>query len=108
MKRKANIDFARSPTLDTVMMIEKGVKDYSGEHQRKIWQMLPKKVMWQTYIFTLAYLKSINKIAFDRKNHAAYIWDPKGAKRYMKRAELEWKPKKYSLQKRVYRKNLKN
>lgn len=65
------IDFKRSPTLDTVIMIEKAIKKYSGEHRRMIWQKLPKKVMWQTYLFTLEYLVKNNKIAFDRMNHCS-------------------------------------
>ena len=85
------IDFKRSPTLETVLMIEKAVKKYSGEHRREIWRKLPKKVMWQTYIFTLVYLRSINKIAFDRLNHVGYIWDPKGVQKYLKRPDLDVK-----------------
>ena len=85
------IDFKRSPTLETVLMIEKTVKKHSGEHRRDIWKRLPKKVMWQTYIFTLDYLRSINKIAFDRLNHVGYIWDPALVKKYAKRPDLDVK-----------------
>ena len=90
------IDFKRSPTLETVLMIEKTVKKYSGEHRREVWKKLPKKVMWQTYLFTLDYLRSINKIAFDRLNHVCYIWNPKLANYYLKRKDLSWKPRKSS------------
>ena len=93
MKTKAhnkNI-FARSPTLDTVIMIEKTIKKYSGEHRRIIWNRLPKKVMWQTYLFALEYLQNTYKIAFDRKKHVAYIWNPQLYDKYSKRKDLKWK-----------------
>lgn len=74
--------FVRSPTLDTVMMIEKKIEDNSGEYNRtEIWKNLPKKVMWQTYLVVLDYLENINKIAFDKGGKIAYIWNPILAKK---------------------------
>lgn len=36
--------FARSPTLDTVLMIEKVIEKYSGEFNKtRLWKKLPKK-----------------------------------------------------------------
>src|SRR4030042_4812138 len=70
--------FARSPTLETVLMVERTIEKYSGEFNRtEIWKKLPKKVMWQTYLIILDYLQSINKIAFDGKDVVGYIWNPK-------------------------------
>ncbi|MDP4038975.1 MAG: hypothetical protein Q8P57_00110 [Candidatus Pacearchaeota archaeon] len=47
---KKNSLLARSPTLDTVFMVESFIKENSGEFTRtEIWNNLPKKVMWQTY-----------------------------------------------------------
>ena len=61
-KNTQNI-FARSPTLETVMMIEKTIKENSGElNKTELWKKLPRKVMWQTYSFVLDYLQEINKI----------------------------------------------
>ncbi|UZE93696.1 MAG: hypothetical protein IB618_02925 [Candidatus Pacearchaeota archaeon] len=75
----------RSPTLETVLMVEKTIKRYSGEfNRRKIWQKLPRKVMWQTYVKILDYLQSINKIAISKKGILVYIWNPKLAKKFMK------------------------
>ncbi len=75
----------RSPTLDTVSMVEATIKKYSGEFtRRKIWQKLPKKVMWQTYITVIGYLESINKIAISRKGILVYIWNPELAKKFMR------------------------
>jgi len=77
---------ARSPTLDTVLMVERTIKKYSGEFNRtEIWKKLPKKVMWQTYLIILDYLQSINKIAIDIRGIIGYIWSPEIAKKFMKR-----------------------
>ena len=66
--------FARSPTLNTVLMIEKTIKDYSGEFNKtQIWKKLPKKVMWQTYLIVLDYLLTVNRIAIDRNGTMGYI-----------------------------------
>jgi len=77
--------FARSPTLETVMMIERAIDKYSGEFNRtELWKKLPKKVMWQTFLIVLDYLQSINKIAIDRLGIVGYIWNPEAAKRFSK------------------------
>jgi hypothetical protein len=81
---------ARSPTLDTVLMVEKIIDKYSGEFNRtELWKKLPKKVMWQTYIVILDYLQSINKIAMDRKGTLAYIWNPESAKLFRDRKRIK-------------------
>ena len=82
--------FVRSPTLDTVMMVEKTIEEYSGEFNRtELWKKIPKKVMWQTYLVILEYLESINKIAFDSEGKIAYIWNPQLAKRLRTRKEIK-------------------
>ena len=78
--------FSRSPTLDTVLLVEETINKYSGEYNRtQLWKYLPKKVMWQTYLVILDYLEGINKIAFDKNQKIAYIWNPKLAKKLRKR-----------------------
>jgi len=78
--------FERSPTLDTVLMVEKTIYKYSGEFNRtELWKKLPKKVMWQTYLVTLDYLQSINKIAISKNGILVYIWSPDIAKKFMNR-----------------------
>ena len=85
LKNKNN-PFVRSPTLDTVLMIEKTIEEYSGEFNRtELWKKLPKKVMWQTYLIVLDYLQSINKIGWDRNGTIAYLWNPEMAKKLAKR-----------------------
>jgi len=82
------------PRLDTVLMVEKFIKQHSGEYKKKsLWQNLPKKTMYQTYGLIFDYLEYSGKIARDREGHVAWIWDPKGVKYYLKRPHLEWKGK---------------
>ncbi|MBA7693332.1 hypothetical protein ES703_101912 [subsurface metagenome] len=90
LKQKPKNPFIRSPTLDTVLMIEKTIQKYSGEFNRtQLWKNLPKKVMWQTYLIVLDYLQNINKIASDRNGTIGYIWNPKLAKILAKRPEVK-------------------
>jgi hypothetical protein len=81
--------YARSPTLDTVIMVEKSIERYSGEFNRtELWKKLPKKVMWQTYVIILDYLQDINKVAIDQKGKIGYIWNPALAKMLRDRKEI--------------------
>ena len=81
--------FVRSPTLDTVLMVEKTIEEHSGEYTRtELWKNLPRKVMWQTFLVILEYIQSINKIAFDKEDKVAYIWNPNLARMLRKRKEI--------------------
>ena len=87
--QKLKNPFVRSPTLGTVLMVERTIEAFSGEYNRtEIWKKLPKKVMWQTYLVILEYLESINKIAVDKEGKIAYIWNPELAKRLKSRKEI--------------------
>jgi len=82
-------EVARSPTLQTVLMVEKFIDKNSGEYKKTdLFNNLPRKVMWQTFLVILEYLESINKIAFDREGKIAYIWNPKLAQRLSRRKEV--------------------
>lgn len=82
--------YGRSPTLDTVIMIEKTIEKHSGEFTKTaIWKKLPKKVMWQTFLITIEYLQSINKVAIDREGKIGYIWNPKLSKKLALRKEIK-------------------
>lgn len=82
--------FVRSPTLDTVLMVENAIEESSGEFNRTgLWKNLPRKVMWQTYIVILDYLENINKIAFDKHGKIAYIWNPRLARKLRSRKEIK-------------------
>lgn len=88
IKSQAN-PFVRSPTLDTVLMVEEEIEDKSGEYNRtELWKSLPRKVMWQTFLVILDYLENINKIAIDKEGKIAYIWNPVLAKRIRNRKEI--------------------
>jgi len=91
IKRK---EVARSPTLQTVLMVEKFIDDNSGEFKKtELFKKLPRKVMWQTFQVIIQYLESINKIVYDREGYIVYIWNPKFAKKFRNRLDLEWKAK---------------
>ena len=76
----------RSPRLETVIMVEKFIKDNSGEYKKtELLQKLPKKMMWGTFNVILKYLWDTNKIGIDNKGYIVYIWNPEGFKRFISR-----------------------
>lgn len=86
MEAEIRNPITRSPTLDTVIMVERFIEERSGEFNRtELWKNLPRKVMWQTYLVILDYLQAINKIAIANNGIIVYIWNPKLAKRFSKR-----------------------
>jgi len=88
-KSKQN-SLVRSPTLDTVIMVEEIIEKYSGEYNRtQLWKKLPRKVMWQTYVIILDYLQSINKIAIDSEAKIGYIWNPQFVNKFSKRKRIK-------------------
>ncbi len=90
LKKHSENPFVRSPTLDTVLMVENFIENNSGEYNRtEIWKNIPKKVMWQTFLVILEYLESINKIAIDREGKIAYIWNPVLAEKLRNRKEIK-------------------
>ena len=60
--------FVRSPTLDTVIMVERLIEEHSGGFNRtELWKSLPKQVMWQTYyVVILDYLETISEAPIAR------------------------------------------
>jgi len=76
----------RSPTLETVKMVEKTIKDNSGEFKKtQIWEKLPRKIMWPTYLIILDYLEEMNKIMVGEDGIITYIWNPELLKRVLNR-----------------------
>jgi len=76
-KDKHIIKIFRSPTLETVNMVEKTIKENSAEFKKtQIWEKLPKKIMWPTYLIILDYLEEINKIITREDGIITYIWNP--------------------------------
>jgi len=83
----------RSPTLQTVLMVEKFIEENNGEYKKtELWNSLPKKVMWQTFNIIINYLGNNGKITFDKEGYIVYIWNPKLVKKYRNRKDLEWNP----------------
>ncbi len=71
------IPFARSPTLETVIMVEKVIDEHSGEFDRTgVWKNLPRKVMWQTFLVIIDYLEYNHKIITDKDGKIVWIWNP--------------------------------
>lgn len=84
-------EIARSPTLQTVLMVEKFIDDNSGEYKKtELFNNLPKKVMWQTFQVIMEYLESTLKIAYDNEGYIVYIWNPKFVARFKDKPELRW------------------
>ena len=87
-------DVARSPTLQTVLMVEKFIKDNSGEYKKTdLFKNLPRKVMWQTFQVVMEYLEDSLRMAYDNEGYIVYIWNPSLYKKYANRKDLEWSPK---------------
>jgi len=60
------------PQLDTILMVEKAIKDAESYPTKKeLWKSLPKKVQYQTFNRILDYLESSNKIMF---NDRQIVW----------------------------------
>ncbi|MGI0080983.1 MAG: hypothetical protein ACRECH_15340 [Nitrososphaerales archaeon] len=63
-----------SPTLDTILMVEKTIKKTNvPQTKTQLWNALPKKVMYQTYKEILGYLDASGKIMFDEKNRIVWV-----------------------------------
>ncbi len=76
-EREKILRLFRSPTLETVKMVEKTIKENSGEFKKtQIWEKLPRKIMWPTYLVILNYLEEINKIITRDDGIITYIWNP--------------------------------
>lgn len=80
----------RYPRLDTVLMVEKAIKnadDYPTKTQ--LWKALPKKVMYQTFCTIVDYLEYSRKIFIDpRDGKIVWTWDPEGVAELLKHPEL--------------------
>ncbi len=87
--------YAFNPTLETVLMVEKTTKKYSGEYGKyQLWKKLPRKVMYQTYQVILSYLLDSGKIIMDRAGKIVWIWNPKLVEKYKNRPDLLARPLK--------------
>ena len=92
LSKKHEANLFRSPTLETVKMVEKNIDKYSGEFKKtQLWQKLPRKVMWSTSLTILNYLEEMNRIIISGNSIVTYIWNPELAKRYLTKKNLCYK-----------------
>ena len=79
----------RYPRLDTVLSVEEFIKEHDGEFKkRKLWESLPKKMMYQTYCVIIDYLLYSRKISVDSEGKIGWIHYPELTKKYSKREDL--------------------
>ncbi|MBU4283974.1 MAG: hypothetical protein KJ968_02605 [Nanoarchaeota archaeon] len=70
-----------SPTLESVIMVEKTIQKYSQEYGKyQLWKKLPKKMMYQTFQVILNYLEESGKIIIDKDRCIIWTYDPEGIK----------------------------
>ena len=77
----------RFPRLDTVLMVESFIKKHDGEFKkRKLWENLPKKMMYQTFCVVIDYLLYSRKISIDSERKIGWSYYPEIARKfYMKK-----------------------
>lgn len=82
---KKDIKKQRSPRLDTINMVENFIRKNDGEYKkRKLWESLPKKMMYQTFCVIIDYLLHSHKISIDSEGKLGWIYYPRLARYYYK------------------------
>ena len=82
-------DILRYPRLDTVLMVEDFIKKHDGDFKkRKLWESLPKKMMYQTFCVVIDYLVYSRKISIDAEGKIGWIYYPEITRKYYERKEL--------------------
>ncbi len=70
----SSINHRHSPTLETVIMVEKAIKESDIPPTRtELWNSLPRKVMYQTFKKILEYLDASGKILFDKNDRIVWV-----------------------------------
>lgn len=81
---------ARYPNLQTVLMVEKFIRDNSMFYtRREIFDNLPKKMLWGTFRIIMDYLEETLKIAVEEDGVVSYIWNPELVERIRGMNEVE-------------------
>lgn len=84
-----NEKILRYPRLDTVLMVENFIKENDGEYKKKkLWESLPKKMMYQTYHVVINYLLYSNRISIDSEGKIGWIYYPQLAQKYYAQKNL--------------------
>ncbi|MFA5797224.1 MAG: hypothetical protein WC916_04270 [Candidatus Woesearchaeota archaeon] len=77
-------ELLHSPTLESVVMVEKTIQKYSQEYGKyQLWKKLPKKMMYQTYCTILKYLMDSGKIMIDKDGIVIWTHDPAGIRKIL-------------------------
>ena len=80
----------RYPRLDTILMVEEFIKSNNGEYKkRKLWESLPKKMMYQTFQVIINYLLYSRRISIDSDGKIGWIYYPETAREYYNQKELD-------------------
>ena len=83
IESEIRLDF--NPTLESILMVERAIKKYSGEYTiYQLWKKLPRKITYQAYKVIISYLINSNKITLDTKKVLVWIWNPDMIKRLEK------------------------
>jgi len=73
-----------SPTLESVISVEKTIQKYSQECGKyQLWKKLPKKMMYQTFQVILNYLEESGKIFIDKEGIIIWTHDPEGIRKIL-------------------------
>ncbi len=78
----AQATILHSPTLASVLMVEKTIQKYSQECGKyQLWKKLPKKMMYQTFQVILDYLEQSGKIMIDKDGCVIWTYNPQRIKK---------------------------
>ena len=73
----AEATILHSPTLESVIMVEKAIQKHSQECGKyQLWKKLPKKMMYQTFQTILDYLENSGKIIIDKDGCVIWTYNP--------------------------------
>ncbi|MBI2653563.1 hypothetical protein HYX02_02005 [Candidatus Woesearchaeota archaeon] len=89
--KKPDKEVLRFPRLDTILMVEKFIKEHDGEYKKKeLWQKLPKKMMYQTFCVIIDYLLYSGKVSVDSEGKIGWIFYPESVNERIKNKHLFW------------------
>lgn len=84
-----NKEVLRYPRLDTILMVESFIQKYDGKYKkRKLWEALPKSMMYQTFSVIINYLLYSRKISIDSEGKIGWIFYPELTQKYLLRTDL--------------------
>jgi hypothetical protein len=69
-------DILHSPTLDSILMVEKVAQQMNYPRKTELWKALPKKMMYQTFCRIIDYLETSGKLMIDKDGRIIWTWNP--------------------------------